>query len=190
VAKLTDKQKRFCEEYLIDLNATQAYLRAGYKVSENVAAVNAARLLQKPHVQEYIAERQKELQVKTAITQERVLQELAAVAFADIADFARIIEKEYASSTEDALGNPTTKTKVYQTVELALTDDIPVQKRKAIAGIKQGANGIEIKLGDKVRALEDLGKHLGLFSDKVELSGSVDTGAGKLDAILEQLKHE
>ncbi len=60
----------------------------------------------------------------------------------------------------------------YKTVEMKLTDELPEEKRKAIAGIKMGKNGIEVNTCDKVRALELLGKHLGMFRDKVELETS------------------
>ncbi|MEG1345597.1 MAG: terminase small subunit [Acidaminococcaceae bacterium] len=145
---LNDKHKRFCEEYLVDLNATQAYIRAGYKVSERVAAVNAVRLMAKPEVQEYIARRQKELQRKTGITQEWVLEELYRVAAANASDFATI-----------------KKVGRFRTVDVLATEDIPEDKLSAIAGVKQGNFGIEVKLHDKLKALELLGKHLGLFDN-------------------------
>ena len=57
MSKLTEKQKRFCEEYLIDLNATQSYLRAGYKAKSNeIARVESHKLLTKPNIQQYIEE--------------------------------------------------------------------------------------------------------------------------------------
>src|SRR5687767_10030922 len=82
---LTDKQIRFCEEYLIDLNATQAAIRAGYspKTAHSIGAEN----LIKPEIQEYLSNRQKELQEATGITQKRVLEEYAKVAFLDIRKF-------------------------------------------------------------------------------------------------------
>lgn len=68
---LTPKQIRFCEEYLIDLNATQAAIRAGY--SEKTATIIGFENLTKPNIQEFIQQRQKELQEKTSLTQEWVL---------------------------------------------------------------------------------------------------------------------
>lgn len=165
---LNDKHKRFCEEYLVDLNATQAYLRAGYRVSERVAAVNALRLLAKPEVQVYLARRRQELQKKTEITQERVLAELAAIGFANGSDFARIVEKPL---MDIATGIPvvdrlTDKPKTYQDIELINTSDLSEEKKKALAGIKYGKYGIVVEACDKVRALELLGKHLGLFEPR------------------------
>ena len=80
VAKLTDKQKRFVDEYLVDLNATAAAKRAGY--SEKSASRIAIELLNKTHVSAEIQKRQAKLRGKLEITQERVLEELAAIAFA------------------------------------------------------------------------------------------------------------
>lgn len=80
--ELTDKQNRFVDEYLIDSNAAQAALRAGYK--ENYGR----QLLAKTNVLEEIEKRQQKLQNKTEITQERILRELATIAFDSTTDFA------------------------------------------------------------------------------------------------------
>jgi len=79
---LTKKQKRFVDEYLIDLNATQAAIRAGY--SEKTAYSTGQRLTKNAEIQSYIQERQESRQKRTEITQDKVLQELAKIAFADI----------------------------------------------------------------------------------------------------------
>ena len=71
---LTDKQKRFADEYLIDMNATAAYLRAGYNSSEAAARVSASKLLTNPNIVEYIEAKQKRLEKKTEMTQEWVLE--------------------------------------------------------------------------------------------------------------------
>lgn len=146
--KLTAKQIRFVDEYLIDLNATQAAIRAEY--SSKTAKEQAARLLSHVNVQAEIAKRQRARQRRTEITQDRVLQELAAIGFADIIDFAEV--------KRDVEGLPA--------VALKLTAAIPKEKRAAIAGIKQGANGVEVKMNDKLKALELIGKHLGMFDER------------------------
>lgn len=138
VAKLTDKQKRFVDEYLVDLNATAAARRAGYK-DPNIGR----QLITKNNVSAEIQKRQEKLRGKLEITQERVLEELAAIAFANGTDFATI--------THNGL------------VRLTPTDEVPEEKKKAVASIKEGQYGTEVKLHDKVRALELLGKHLGVF---------------------------
>ena len=141
VAKLNDRQERFVDEYLVDLNATAAAKRAGY--SEKTARSQGQRLLTNVDIQSAIQKRQARLRGKLEITQERVLEELAAIAFANGTDFATI--------NRNGL------------VRLVPTDDLPEDKKKAVASIKEGQYGTEVKLHDKVKALELLGKHLGVF---------------------------
>ena len=74
---MTEKQKRFCDEYLIDLNATQAAIRAGY--SEKTANVIAAENLTKPIIQNYISERMNNKQSELIASQDEVLQFLTEV---------------------------------------------------------------------------------------------------------------
>ena len=113
MANLTPKQQRFVEEYLIDLNATQAAIRAGY--SEKTAAVIGAENLIKPNIAKAIQEAQESLSNKTQLTVDMVVQGLLKEA------------QDYAEgSTQSA----------------------------------------------RVSAWAHLGKHLGMFKDKVEHSGS------------------
>lgn len=166
--KLTDKQKRFVDEYLIDLNGAQAAIRAGY--SPKSVDKNAYKILQRPHVQEYLRLRQEELRKKIQVTAESIVAELAKIGFADISDFISIEEEV----------NPETGVS-FRYVAIKQTKDMLPEKRAAIAGIKQGAKGIEIKLYNKVEALELLGKHLGLFNKQDEASRAA---LKKLDSIL------
>lgn len=142
--KLTPKQRRFIDEYLIDLNATQAAIRAGY--SEKTAYSIGLQNLKKLEIQAEIQKRRNRLQNKLEITQERVLQELAAIAFANGADYAKVVNSG-----------------LLPTVEMIPTDELPPEKLPAIAGIKANQYGVEVKLHDKVKALELLGKYLGTF---------------------------
>jgi len=80
--EVTEKQKRFCEEYLIDLNGTQAAIRAGYSTTS--AHSTASEILSYPNIQDYLSQRQKELQEATGVTQKRILEEYAKIAFFDI----------------------------------------------------------------------------------------------------------
>lgn len=164
MAKMTAKQRRFCDEYLIDLNATQAAIRAGY--SEKTARKIGQENLTKPDIQEYIQKRTADRVERTEITQDMVIRELAIIAFSNAADYASVIEKE----GTDKDGNPVR----YITVEPVLTETLTEAQKKALAVIKKGRDGFEVKPYDKVRALELLGKHLGLFTEKVELSGQVN----------------
>ena len=160
--KLTPKQMRFVDEWLIDFNGKQAAIRAGY--SAKTAEATAARLLRNVKVQAEISRRQKDLQRRTEISQDRVVKELARIAFADASDYACI--ETYMYENKDGTLSPLQVVSPKDTG--ALSDD----QRAAIAGIKQGANGIEIKLHDKIKALELLGRHIGMFNDKLSLSGS------------------
>lgn len=164
---MTEKQKIFADEYLIDLNATRAY-KSVYRNIKNdgVARKNGSRLLTNADIQKYIADRMQERQKRTEITQDRVLEELAAIAFARATDYAEVKG---------------------ECVRIKDTDSLTDQQIKAIAGIKEGKFGIELKLNDKEKALELLGRHLGMFTDKVEVSGLEDEKK-KLDDILQQMR--
>ena len=165
---MTEKQKIFADEYLIDLNATQAYKVAYPRVkNDEVAAAAAARLLRNVKVAGYIKKRMQDRQKRTEITQDMVIQELAAIAFTRVTDFARIVNNR---------------------VILTNTKDLSENQVKAIAGIKEGKFGAEVKFNDKEKALELLGRHLGMFKDKVEVSGSLEAEKSKLDALLKQIR--
>ncbi|RGK95242.1 terminase small subunit [Blautia obeum] len=164
---MTEKQKIFADEYLIDLNATRAYRVAYPSVKKDeVAAAAAARLLKNVKVAVYIQKRMEERQKRTEITQDRVLEELAAIAFARATDYAEVKG---------------------ECVRIKDTDALAEQQIRAIAGIKEGKYGIELKLNDKEKALELLGRHLGMFKDKLEVSG-LEEEKKKLGDILEQLR--
>ena len=164
---MTEKQKIFADEYLIDLNATRAYRVAYPSVKkEKTAAQAGSRMLRNVKVQKYIADRMQERQKRTEITQDRVLEELAAIAFARATDYAEVKD---------------------ECVRIKDTDSLTDQQIKAIAGIKEGKFGIELKLNDKEKALELLGRHLGMVKDKVEVSGLEDEKT-HLDDILQQMR--
>ena len=162
--KLTAKQIRFVDEYMVDFNATQAAIRAGYKAK--TAHVIGAENLRKPKIAEEIASRQKDLQKRTEISQDRVVKELARIAFADATDYVCVETLTY--ENEDGTVSPV------QIVSPKDTDTLSADQRAAIASIKQGANGVEIKLHDKIKALELLGRHIGMFNDKLEVKATVD----------------
>lgn len=185
---LTDKQKLFADEYLIDLNATRAY-KAVYKncKSDEAARANGSRLLTNANVMKYIDIRMEERSKRTEITQDFVLKELYEIAKAKGTDFAKVIEEPIIQNGRYVMDPDTGKIKTYKSVEVFPTDKIPGDKQKAIAGIKEGKYGIEVSTCDKVKALELLGRHLGMFKDKVELSG-LNEEKGKLDGIISQLR--
>lgn len=164
--KLTAKQIRFIDEYLVDSNATQAAIRAGY--SEKTAYQIGAENLRKPQIKAEIERRQKDLQRRTEVSQERVVKELARVAFANATDYAHV-ETRTVEKSDGAEAS-------FQMVVLRDTAELSADQCAAIAGIKQGANGIEVKLCDKMKALELLGRHIGIFQDKISSVG-MDTAS-------------
>ena len=148
---MTEKQKRFVEEYLIDLNATQAAIRAGYS-SKNADKIGH-ELLGKTRVSEAISKAMAERSRRTGINQDRVLQELARIGFAKITD---VVDPDTAKIKADAS-----------------EDD-----RACIQSIKIKPNEFgterEVKLYDKKSALVDIGKHLGMFKERVELDADME----------------
>ena len=148
---MTKKQKRFVEEYLIDLNATQAAIRAGY--SPATAKEIGCENLTKPNIAAAISQAMAERSKRTGINQDRVLQELARIGFAKITD---VVDPETAKIKSDASDD-----------DLACIQSIKIKPNEF--GTER-----EVKLYDKKSALVDLGKHLGLFKDKLELNGDMD----------------
>lgn len=138
VGKLTDKQKRFIEEYLIDLNATQAAIRAGY--SEDTAKEMGYENLTKPHIQEAIQQAKNQRSERTQITQDDVLNGLLEV-----------------------IAMSTGKKVVVET-------DVAKNESGELVGFDIAKTKFEPAAANK--ALELLGKHLGMFKDKVDLINS------------------
>ena len=164
--KLTPKQRRFTQEFTIDHNATQAAIRAGY--SPKTAGVIGAENLKKPQIDAEIKRIESATVQKLEITRERIAQELAEIAFAKATDYVSVeTEPSPRLIIHPLTGEPVTiPGGICQTVRIADTDQLPEDKKTAIASIKQGANGIEVKTHDKVRALEMLGKMLGMFDSR------------------------
>ena len=147
MAKLTAKQKKFVEEYLIDLNATQAAIRAGY--SPNTAQEQSSRLLSNVMVKNEIDKAMAERSRRTGISQDRVLRELAKIAFVNPNDVINFSDATVKMTSEE---------------NLAAIASVKVKK---IPGEYGDATEREVKLYDKLRALDLLGKHLGIY-DKHE----------------------
>lgn len=170
---MTEKQKLFADEYLIDLNATRAYRVAYPSVKkEQTAAQAGSRMLRNVKVAKYISERIEQRKKRTEVTQDRVIQELAATAFAKVTDYVEIINNGQTA-----------------VVRIKATDTLTEEQIRAIAGIKEGANGIEIKLNDKEKALELLGRHLGMWNDKLEVNApAIDDSIKEMEAYFEQRK--
>jgi phage terminase small subunit len=158
MAELTAKQIRFVAEYLVDLNATQAAIRAGYapKRADAIGYEN----LRKPEIAEAIAEAQLNRAKRTGITQDRVLSELELLAFSDVTHYA---------VTDDG--------------DVQLTSHAPNGAMRALQSIKRKFTTrgrgdkaertceVEIKLWEKPNPLRWAGQHVGILSDKHEHAG-------------------
>lgn len=163
---LTDKQQRFVEEYMVDLNATQAAIRAGY--SQNTAHSIGAENLIKPEIQEAIQKRKQELSDQTGITAERVLKEYAKIAFSDIRELYTPDNNLYDIRQLD---DETAGAVMSVEVDVMNVQGMPIGETK------------KVKLYDKLRALEALGKHIGLFEKdnkqkQAEVQNIINLGSG------------
>ena len=172
---LTTKQSRFVSEYLIDLNATAAARRAGY--SAKTADRIGPELLGKTCVAAAIAEGQAAREARTQITQDRVLRELARIGFSDMRKLLQwsgnlpVMDEsacEESGEVEIAGAN---------IVRLFDSRDLDDDTAACVAEVSQTKEGaLKVKLHDKQAALVSMGRHLGMFKDKVEHTGK-DGGA-------------
>lgn len=157
MAELNEKQKRFCEEYIIDFNGTQAAIRAGY--SARTANEQSSQLLVKLNIQEYIQELIEERKKRTEISQDRVLLEIARLAFNDprkaFYDDGRLKNiHEWPDEVAAAISS-------IEIVEDKLKDsDLPYEST-----VKK------IRFWDKGKQIELAAKHLGMLNEKLMLQG-------------------
>lgn len=165
MAKLTPKQERFVAEYLIDLNATQAAIRAGY--SEKTAGSVGHENLKKPEIAEAIQRGQARRANKLEISAERVLEELALLGFANMADYMRV----------GADGDPKLDFGDLTRDQAAALQEVTVETFMDGGGeAAREVKRVKFKLADKRAALVDIGRHLGMFKDKLEID-LIDRGA-------------
>lgn len=152
--KLSKRDLRFADEYLVDLDAKNAAIRAGYspetakKASEWIKDTNPA----KPRLREEILRRMAERSRRTGVTADRVVMELAKIAFADIGDIIDLSTGEVITDAEKADTAAIASVKIRSTAHSTET---------------------EIRMADRNKALELLGKHLGMFAENVSISSTV-----------------
>jgi len=160
MTELTPKQRRFVEEYLIDLNATQAAIRAGY--SEKSAKVTASRLLANVSIAAVVAEAQDERSERTKITADGVLEELGLLGFSNMLDYM----------TVQGDGDPYLDFSNLTREQAAAIAEVTVEDFKDGRGEDaRDVRKIKFKLADKRGALVDIGKHLGMFPNRHEHTG-------------------
>jgi len=155
--KLTPKQQRFGEEYLIDLNASQAALRAGYS-KRNYGDI-AMQLLRKTHVSAAIAAKRRAVTERSVVTQQRIIDEMAKIGFSDVRrmfdpDGRLRPAEEWDDDTAGAVAGFDTSTFTRGRGEDAELETIK-----------------KIRLWDKPAALIKLGQHLGMFTERIKLDG-------------------
>lgn len=150
MAKLTEKQRRFVDEYLIDLNATQAAIRAGY--SAKTANEQGSQNLSKLSIQAAIAEKMAERSRRTGVNQDRVVLELAKLAFVKMTDMVDSHGRIKETATDD---------------DLSCIESIKYKEAHNEFG---GSVEREVKISSKLKALELLGKHLGMWNDKLDVN--------------------
>jgi phage terminase small subunit len=166
MAELTDKQKRFVEEYIIDLNATAAYIRAGYE--EKGARANAARLIANDNIQVAIQSAMQERSKRTQITADRVLQEYARIGFADMKDYLSY-KTALTQIGHDDEGNPIID--YAQVIQMKDSDEVDGAPIAEVSITKDGT--FKFKFHDKKGSLDSIARHLGMFNDKLEHSGAI-----------------
>lgn len=153
---LNAKQRAFVAQYLIDKNATQAAIRAGY--SEKTARSIGSELLTKPDIQDAVEKGLKRIDERANVTAERVRQELATLGYANLLDY---IEIRVVKGKQDLYLKPLV--------------ELPPGASAAISELIQEKDGrIRVKLHSKTHALELLGRNKKMFTDKHELSGPGD----------------
>ena len=149
---LTEKQKRFCDEYLIDLNGTQAAIRAGY--SEKTARMIAAENLTKPYIRKYIDKRLAEKEKSLIADQDEVMKYLTAVMRREKTENVVVTLREettgFAPDEKGTMRKQTIKREIPQVVE------IPTMVR------------------DANKAAELLGKAYGIYTDRLDIDADMD----------------
>jgi phage terminase small subunit len=141
-------QEIFAQNVARGKSQSEAYIIAGYKENGSNASVLAAR----PEIAERINEIKQVAAARANVSAERVLAELARIGFADITETIKIVDGK---------------------VQVSDTAQLSADTRAAISEISQGRDGIKVKLHDKRAALENLGKHLGLFKENIDLNVNV-----------------
>ncbi len=165
---MTKNQKLFVDEYLVDLNATRAYKKAYLNIkNDDTARVNASRLLTNANIKNEIEKRMKDREKRTEVTQDKVVKELARLAFTDRTSIVKV-----------ASGS----------LKIKSFDELTEDQKACISGAKETKFGIEVTFYNKEKALEMLGRHLGLFNDKLEVKGQVNVSNPFAGLSTEELK--
>jgi len=176
MAKLTDKQKRFVDEYLIDMNATAAAIRAGY--SEKTAQEQSSRMLLNVIISEHLAKRRASLEKRTEVSQDKVIKELAKIGFAnmtDYLDYKTMLRETGQDANGDIIHDWAMSVVAKDSSEV---DGSPIQE---VSISKDGT--FKFKLYSKLDALEKIGRYLGMFDKPPD--DTTPKALERLDRIIE-----
>jgi phage terminase small subunit len=165
VRALTPRQQRFVAEYVVDLNATQASIRAGY--SPNGARVRGTHLLANSNIQDALGHAQEGRRLRVGLEADDVVRQLAVLAFANISDFV----------TWNDGG-----------VRLRPSETVDQSKLSAVQSVTSGQHGVTVRLHDKLRALELLAKHLGMFQENSRVELEIRDGSEILERLTAKLE--
>lgn len=149
---LTDKQQRFCQEYIIDLNATQAAIRANYDAKsvacfQNIGTTNLSKPIVQAELSRLIAKREE----RTLVSADKVVLELAKLAFSNIEEYLTVDD------------NGDMYLKNFDSIERATLAAVESIKVSKVGNGKNTTTITQFKLCSKLNALEQLGKHLGIY---------------------------
>ena len=180
--KLTPKQELFCQEYLVDLNATKAAERAKY--SKKTAYSQGQRLLKNVEIQKRIAELKEKREERTKVTQDRVVKELALLGFSDLSNYIDIDSDTGAIRAKGFEDMPGETSRALQSIQedRVIKEDAGGEKTTVYDKVK-------FKMHDKIRALEILARHLGMLVERHEVTGE-DGGPIKIEYVLVKKKEK
>lgn len=160
---MTPKQTAFVREYMVDLNSTQAAIRAGY--SPRTASSIGEENLSKPEIALAIADARRAAQERATATSDDVLRELDAIAFATVADV--VVWGPDGVTVRDSESLPD--------AVRAAVKSVKIKRERRMRGREEWeVEEIAVTMHDKVRALELAGKHRGMFADTLEVSGQIE----------------
>ncbi|OXS77945.1 terminase small subunit [Domibacillus enclensis] len=167
VSEITEQQRLFCMHYVKSFNATIAAIKAGY--SKDTAHVQGSRLLRNVKVSEYIRELKADLQEELFISARDVLDQYAKIAFADITDYVTFHRKDIHTGKYDTILEEDGSVKeviprIHSYNEMFFKNSDAIDGT-IVTEVKQGKDGVSVKLADRMKAIEKLEKYTGLFGD-------------------------
>lgn len=187
--KLTIKQEKFAQNLFLGMSQRNAYKEAytAGNMADKTIDERACVLAGKDKIIKRLDELIEEAKDKNQVTVQRVLDEMAAIAFSKATDYADVDDVDVIIDVNKETGKVTTKT--VKVADIKKTKLLSETQQRAIQGIKQGVNGIEIRLHDKTKVLELMGRYLGMFVDKT-ITINVDADVKEYSKLNEKERKE